>query len=265
MVPFLKWAGGKRWLFTPEFIDSLPEFDRYIEPFLGGGAGFFALEPERAILSDVNPELIALYEVVRDDPTQLQLEISKHQELHCSDYYYEVRSQIPETKVGRAGRTLYLNRSCWNGLYRLNQKGKFNVPQGSKNSIILATDDFEYGSRLLSSATIYNQDFEVSINIAGDGDLVFVDPPYTVKHNMNGFVKYNESIFRWEDQIRLKASLQEAFKRGATIFLTNADHSSIRELYSDFGELKTVGRNSVISGKNLGRGKTTEMLVVAHG
>lgn len=260
MVPFLKWAGGKRWLFTPEFVERLPKFKRYIEPFLGGGAGFFALEPNSAILSDINPELIELYEVVRDHPVGLKRQIAIHQTEHSECYYYAMRSEIPDTKVQRAARMLYLNRTCWNGLYRRNLKGEFNVPIGTKNAVILDTDNFKYASQLLSRASLRNVDFEETISSAGANDLLFVDPPYTVKHNMNGFVKYNEKIFSWEDQKRLKNSLIQASNRGAIVIVTNADHESLRELYSDCFHYVSISRMSVLSGKSSGRSLTTEAI-----
>ncbi len=264
MVPFLKWAGGKRWLFTPEFINMLPKHNRYIEPFLGGGAGFFALEPGKAILSDVNPELIELYEAVRDNPVGLRRQIAIHQAEHSKDYYYMIRRSRPNTKVRRAARTLYLNRTCWNGLYRRNLNGEFNVPIGTKNTVILDTDDFDYASNLLLTASLKSTDFEETISQAVEGDLLFVDPPYTVKHNMNGFVKYNEKIFSWADQVRLKEALLNASERGASIIVTNADHQSTRELYNDSFYYRPVRRASVLSGKPSGRGATTEALFSNH-
>lgn len=264
MQPFLKWAGGKRWLFTEDFVNSLPQkINRYIEPFLGGGAGFFALEPKKALLSDISPELINLYQVVRDSPKRLQEYLRHHQEEHCHDYYYTIRQSKFTERVQRAAQFLYLNRTCWNGLYRLNRLGEFNVPIGTKTIVCLPSDNFLQASKLLRAAEIVCQDFEDPINMATDGDLLFVDPPYTVKHNMNGFIKYNENIFSWTDQVRLKDALVRASKRGAMVILTNADHASIRELYDGFGSHVTVERHSVISGKRSGRASITELMVRA--
>lgn len=261
MLPFLKWAGGKRWLFNEDFIKTLPRFDRYVEPFLGGGAGFFALEPDVALISDINPELINLYESVRDFPSEIIKLLQKHQVLHSKDYYYSIRENIPQSSLERAARTLYLNRTCWNGLYRLNQRGEFNVPIGSKTSVILPTDDFFRASEILRRAKILQADFEYVLDKSGDGDLVFIDPPYTVAHNMNGFVKYNEKIFTWSDQIRLKKSIESAAQRGASIILSNANHSSISDLYEGLGTQQEVSRHSVISGSSASRGRTTELIV----
>lgn len=261
--PFLKWAGGKRWLFGERFVASLPEFDRYIEPFLGGGAGFFAVRPRAAVLSDINGELINLYRVVRDYPAELEAKLDAHQRAHSKQYYYHVRENKPNDEVSAAAWMLYLNRTCWNGLYRLNLAGKFNVPIGTKSSVLLPSDNFQALSEVLHHAELNVSDFEATIDTAGAGDLLFVDPPYTVKHNMNGFVKYNETIFKWSDQIRLRDSLVRASHRGASIIVTNADHKSIHELYAGFGEHVVVERRSVISGKNAGRSSVTELMVRA--
>jgi DNA adenine methylase len=261
MVPFLKWAGGKRWLFTPEFVQSIPSFARYVEPFLGGGAGFFALEPTRALLSDINEELIELYRVVRDYPGELIVALDHHQAAHSEGHFYRTRSERPKSRIARAARTLYLNRTCWNGLYRLNRRGAFNVPIGTKTAVALPSDNFHQASAFLQSADIVVSDFEFAIDKAGEGDLLFVDPPYTVKHNMNGFVKYNETIFSWSDQLRLKDALVRASRRGASIIITNADHHSVRELYSGFGQQVSLERASIISGKSTGRSLISELMV----
>lgn len=262
-APFLKWAGGKRWLFTPELIRSLPVHARYIEPFIGGGAGFFALAPARSIISDCNADLIEVYRTVRSHPRVLTFALKKHQELHGREYYYEVRQSIPDTPLERAARFLYLNRTCWNGLYRLNKRGDFNVPIGTKDTVFNGDDEFLVHSEALLNAEIFACDFEVTVNRAEEGDLVFLDPPYTVKHNMNGFVKYNESIFSWDDQVRLRDAALRASQRGARVVVTNADHASVKELYRDFGVQRVVNRASVISGKVTGRSRTTELMVFA--
>jgi DNA adenine methylase len=262
--PFLKWAGGKRWLAASYALPASSTFVRYIEPFLGGGAVFFALSPERSLLSDVNSELIGLYHVVRDDPERLKRILDLHQALHSPDHYYATRAEVPTTAVERAARMLYLNRTCWNGLYRVNTKGQFNVPIGTKNLVTTGSEDFKSIAMLLSKADIRNSDFEATIEEAKSGDFLFVDPPYTVKHNMNGFVKYNENIFSWADQIRLCDSVKSAAKRGAAVMITNADHESVRELYKSDFTYSSLTRSSVLSGLSSGRGSTTEALFLAN-
>lgn len=260
LIPFLKWAGGKRWL-VANHADIFPqEFERYIEPFLGSGAVYFHLRPGRAILTDVNSDLINAYQVVRDKWKRLKGALARHQELHSDDYFYEMRAVSPRGDVDRAARFLYLNRTCWNGLYRVNRRGEFNVPRGTKNSVILDSDDFEALSDSLKETTLSVSDFEVSIDLAGEGDLLFVDPPYTVKHNNNGFVKYNDKIFSWEDQVRLRDALVRANGRGAMIVMTNANHESVRGLYEGFN-LYALSRQSVLAGLVAGRGATEELLV----
>lgn len=261
MQPFLKWAGGKRWLFSEEFRRNLPKFDRWIEPFVGGGAGFFSVLPQRALLSDANADLIHTYRMMRDKPQDLHEALSRHHRLHSTEHYYRVRDYEPVCDISRAARFIYLNRTCWNGLYRVNRQGQFNVPIGTKSQVIFEHENFDEFSRVLKRAQLEIRDFEDTVDEARDGDVVFADPPYTVKHNMNGFVKYNENIFSWEDQVRLSRSLSRARDRGASIISTNADHKSVRELYKDEFYLYPVYRSSVISGVAKGRSRISEILI----
>lgn len=263
MQPFLKWAGGKRWLVQHGLL-APSKYDRLIEPFVGGGAVFFALRPARAVLADANPELINLYKVVRDQPRSLMQVLKWYHAKHDSELFYRTRSRKFASPLLRAARMLYLNRTCWNGLYRVNRRGEFNVPIGTKSKVIMTTDDFEGASLLLKSADLHCQDFGMTIAQAGRGDFLFVDPPYTVKHNMNGFLKYNEDIFTWEDQVRLAASLGDARRRGAAILVTNADHETVRDLYRGEFDYSPVARQSVLSGRVNGRGRTTEAMFSAN-
>ena len=258
--PFLKWAGGKRWLVSSGRLPVPDTFERYIEPFLGSGAIFFHLSPLDAILTDVNHSLICLYQVLRDTPLDLMRIMQTHQENHSREYYYEMRASNPSDRLGSAARTLYLNRTCWNGLYRVNMKGIFNVPIGTKSSVILPRDDFLSVSRVLQSANLQVADFEETIDGADAKDLLFVDPPYTVQHNFNGFVKYNDKIFSWQDQIRLKNAVLRAKQRGVHIVMTNADHQSVRALYEDILHYESLGRFSVIAGEKMKRVETSEAL-----
>lgn len=260
-TPFLKWAGGKRWLVRtqPDLFDI--EYNDYYEPFLGGGAVFFHLDPSKAILSDKNEHLINLYNQIKLAPKELHEELQRHQDLHSKEYYYFVRSSRLDCPTKRAAQFLYLNRTCWNGLFRVNRKGEFNVPIGTKNNVIIPDENFEEISKRLKNAQIIASDFEATIDRAQKGDLLFVDPPYTVKHNNNGFVKYNESIFSWGDQERLAASLKKADARGVKIISTNADHDSVRSLYEGKLNIHTVSRASILAGKSSARTSTTEILI----
>lgn len=261
LKPFLKWAGGKRWLFeSNQFF--LPNFKgRYFEPFLGGGAVFFQAQPKNTILSDSNDGLIELYTVIRDELEKFEALLKEHARFHSKDYYYEIRDKKFDKPITRAARFLYLNRTCWNGLYRENLKGQFNVPIGTKQTVLLDTDDFPSWSKALAGTRLECCDFEEAINEAIEGDFIFVDPPYSVRHNMNGFVKYNQDIFAWEDQIRLRDALKRAAGRGATFAMTNADHESIKELYATFGTHQCLERHSVIAGQSIHRSRSTELLV----
>lgn len=262
LKPFIKWAGGKRWLLNdPSF--SLPQFTgRYIEPFLGGGAIFFHLGPSNAILSDANERLIATYRSIRDEWRLVQSSLAEFQERHSKEFYYEERARQHSSAHVRAAQFLYLNRTCFNGLYRENLKGQFNVPLGTKTNVSLLDDDFEQASEMLSRADLRVGDFESVVAEAREGDLVFLDPPYTTAHNCNGFVKYNQKIFTWDDQKRLMEAVRGAKDRGARVILTNADHESIHELYDKLGAPKVISRLSVISGAVNSRRGTTEALFV---
>ena len=264
LTPFLKWAGGKRWLSASNSAIFPKIFDRYLEPFLGGAATFFHLMPASAILSDINSELILTYQAIRDDWKAVYAALKRHQRAHSEKHYYEERKRKRRNLTERAASFLYLNRTCWNGLYRVNLQGQFNVPKGTKNNIILPTDNFPAVSKALKSATILSADFEEVINKTERNDFLYVDPPYTVKHNMNGFVKYNEKIFTWDDQIRLALSIEKSAKRGVKILVTNADHQGVRELYQDLGVVKQLRRFSVIAGNKISRGETTELAVMIN-
>lgn len=263
MEPFLKWAGGKRWLIN-KAADLLPqkdEMNRYIEPFLGSAAVFFHVQPNNGLLSDINSDLINTYIVVRDHWQDLLDVLIAYDKKHSHHFYYEIRASKPRNLIKKAARFIYLNRTCWNGLYRVNRKGEFNVPIGTKTRVILSEDNFANVSSLLSNIEIQTADFETSINQAIEGDFLFIDPPYTVKHNLNGFVKYNENIFSWDDQIRLRNAIQRAANRGAKILMLNADHSSIKRLYSGIGTKTTLDRASVIAGTSSARGIYSELAI----
>ena len=263
MTPFLKWPGGKRWLVKkhPEWLNR-NGWNRLVEPFLGGGSAYFHLAPARSLIGDTNPDVIDTYIGVRDDPAGVQRHLRLHQRQHSSEYYYNVRAMRPRTPASCAARVIYLNRTCFNGVYRVNRKGEFNVPIGTKTAVVLPTDDFLALAARLRQSTIRLADFEDLVDDAGTGDLIFADPPYTVKHNLNGFVKYNEVMFSWADQVRLAESLAAARNRGAIILVTNAAHESICKLYRDHGfHLKPVERFSSIAATGTDRGKYSELLI----
>ncbi|WP_276744344.1 DNA adenine methylase [Victivallis vadensis] len=259
-LPFLKWAGGKRW-FVDRYENFLPKsYNRFIEPFLGSGAVFFALEPEHGIIGDINSQLISTYLAVRDNWRIVLHYLEIHHVNHSKDYYYKVRANIPRSRYAKAARFIYLNRTCWNGLYRVNKAGNFNVPVGTKTNVILRTDNFEYIACLLRNIEIINDDFEAIIDRAEENDFIFADPPYTIKHNNNGFVKYNEEMFSWRDQVRLKDAIVRATERGVQVLVTNAYHPSVVELYSNFTP-QVVSRASVIAADSSNRGVYEEIII----
>lgn len=262
-LPFCKWPGGKRWL-APLVADIIGRpTGTYYEPFVGGGAVFFWLRPERAVLSDINGELIGVYRQVK---TNLSGVIEAMQGLRPSRARFNaLRRASPTCPLDRAVRFLYLNRTAFNGLYRVNQNGEFNVPYGCKaRTVILNRELLSAASKALQSATILRSGFEHQIAKARSGDVVYCDPPYTVKHDNNGFIRYNEAIFSWQDQVRLADACQEAAMRGARIIVSNARHKPVRDLYAGF-QSRIVHRNSMISGRVKGRGGVTEYVLLSQG
>lgn len=258
--PFLKWAGGKRWLVNNHFDLFPASYERYFEPFLGSGAVFFKLQPKLGLLSDFNKELVDCYVAIKSDWKKIEKNLKIHHKNHSEEYYYKVRASRPTSPAGKAAKLIYLNRTCWNGLYRVNQKGKFNVPIGTKTDVILADDNFEELAKKLAGITISHLDFEEAIDQSNSGDFIFADPPYTVQHNMNGFVKYNERIFSWGDQIRLRDALVRAHFRGCKILVTNAYHESVKKLYRDHFTLMRLDRKSTIGGRGADRGRYDELI-----
>ena len=258
--PFLKWAGGKQWLAEVLRRVNNSSRGRYYEPFLGGGAAFFALRPQDASLSDNNEELIHAYRVVQQHPEELQQLLRTFKFSRSS--YYALRAYRPRADLQRAARFIFLNRTCWNGLYRVNREGRFNVPFGE----FAHPPDFADPVRLLSASAALQSvrlracDFEQAVTDAREGDVVYFDPPYTVAHGHNGFLRYNESIFSWRDQIRLAAVFRRLAERGCHCILSNADHPSILRLYSRFHVVR-LSRPSRIAASPSRRRGVTELLV----
>lgn len=242
-----------------------PDFSgTYYEPFLGSGAVFFHLQPSLAVLSDKNEALIETYTVVRDYPHALDRRLSEFHRLHSAEFYYQVRSVVPSGKIDRAVRFIYLNRTCWNGLYRVNRRGLFNVPVGTKTQVEFPAGRLAELSAILKSVELVDCDFEITLGRAKKGDFVFVDPPYTVSHNNNGFIKYNDVLFSWEDQIRLAKSVRRAVEAGAYILVSNASHHALVDLYGDFMQSFTLERASILSATAKGRRWTEEAVFLNY-
>jgi DNA adenine methylase len=262
--PFVRWPGGKRWA-VPQLLPLARAFlsrsGRYFEPFLGGGALFFALRPTASTLSDVNSELIDTYQIVRQCPQKLAEHI---REMRVSRAVFEaVKASRPSTQFERAVRFLYLNRVAFSGIYRLNRHGIFNVPyDGTRGTDLLWKSDLlERAGAALDGAALSSEDFEETMSTSGSGDVVYCDPAYTVSHNNNCFVRYNEKNFSWPDQERLAGAAMRAATRGATVLVTNADHESVRSLYDGWPSI-SIARRTRLAPNPARRGDTTELLVV---
>jgi DNA adenine methylase len=188
----------------------------------------------------------------------------QHQQRHSDGYCYSLRNKILRTPLTRAAQFLYLNRTCWNGLYRVNLNGEFNVPKGTKTAVIFEGESFSDYAEALKMAQLKCCDYGDTIGLAKAGDFLFVDPPYTAKHNFNGFLKYNETIFSWTDQIRLHAALSAASARGAKILICNAHHDSILDLFGDLGVAHVLTRKSVMAGESSYRSDITEIAIAVN-
>lgn len=262
IVPFLKWAGGKRWLVSRHRNVFPNKYTRYIEPFLGSGAVFFELMPACGIIADKNKALIDVYRAIKADWAEVANLLYAHQIKHNKEYYYHIRGTEAVSMPEKAARFIYLNRTCWNGLYRVNKDGKFNVPIGTKTKVISDKDDFSSVAEALKNVDLVHSDFENVISFAKKDDFVFIDPPYTVKHNNNGFIKYNQSLFSWDDQIRLRDAALRAIQRGAQVLITNAAHDSVEQLYADnIFTISKFTRHSVLAGNVKDRKPCEELII----
>ena len=261
--PFLKWAGGKAKL-VPEIRKRFPErFRRYHEPFIGGGAVFFALEPESAVISDVNADLITTYQVIRDHVGDLIEALDDHQA--TEEHFYEVRALEAGTlsPVESAARTIYLNRTCFNGLYRVNRRGQFNVPFGRYvNPRICNADNLLAVSRVLQGVDIRVESvFDIGRRVRR-GDLVYFDPPYDPVSPTASFTSYARDDFGRPEQEKLARLFASLAARGITVVLSNSDTPYIRELYAPF-RVDTVFARRAINSRADRRGPVTEVLVSA--
>jgi DNA adenine methylase len=258
--PFLRWAGGKTWL-ARQSRNIFPDlqFERYHEPFVGGGAFFFGLgQTSRAYLSDKNQALIEVYECLKED---CQRVISAMRSLkNTEEEYYFVRQLKPECRFQRAAYFIFLNQTSFNGLYRVNLRGVYNVPYGHRTKNFLDEKTLSEASRALQVCQLICCDFMDTLANVRSGDLVFLDPPYTVSHNKNGFIKYNESLFAIEDQYRLSRYIDQIREIGAKYILTNAAHKTIREIFDKGDECVELDRANLIGGKRAQRGSVKELL-----
>lgn len=257
--PVLRWAGGKRWA-VAKIMQHLPsDVNHLFEPFAGGAALFFHSSPRTATLSDTNGDLINAYLCLRDNLSDV-IDVLKKWE-NSENTYYKVRDLKKISKIERAARLIYLCRHSFNGIYRVNMKGDFNVPYGQKHWRSTFDEEALIRANLvLKKATLQHCDFQQVLAKPKKGDVVYADPPYTVAHNNNGFVKYNEKIFSFSDQERLAFECKRLASEGVIVLVSNADHASIKALY-DGSIFHVIERSSVISADSAFRRRITELLI----
>jgi DNA adenine methylase len=267
-TPFLKWAGGKRWLLH-EILPIVPEFTgRYIEAFVGAGAVLFAIDFKSAIVNDFNEDLIEVYEVIKDQPEQLITALKKHK--NDKEHFLKVRAWDREanfykrTAVERAARFIYLNKTGFNGLYRVNSKGYFNVPFAyPQNPDFIAEDNIRLVSAYLKNVSFTKGDYRAATKKAKPGDFVYLDPPYDPISTTSSFVAYNKTGFDQNDQEELRDEIVRLTKLGVHVLLSNSDTDFIRGLYSNtkLFHITDVEVRRAISAKTSSRGMISEVLV----
>ena len=263
--PFLKWAGGKTQL-LPHLLHRMPNtYNRYIEPFIGGGALFFSLQPRLALLADCNQELINCFQVVQGDVEALIEELKKYR--YDKDMYYSVR-QLDRSaefsrlsRIKRAARLIYLNKTCFNGLYRVNSKGHFNVPFGTYNDpTILDEANLRACSEALQRAVIQSGNFEQVLEIAEKGDFIYFDPPYAPTSATSDFTSYSKDGFDDAAQELLLLVCLQLNQRGVKWMVSNSNTTLIQELYRGF-KIEPVGASRAINSKGAKRGTVVELLI----
>lgn len=270
--PVLKWAGGKRRLVEQyaKHFRIRGGFGDYHEPFFGGGAVYFwlwnegKLKGKTSYLSDINPELVNLYQMLQSSPEPLYALLEQHQAQHGEEHYYAVRKTQPValTEIERAARLLYLNRTCFNGLYRENSRGEFNVPMGRYvNPRILHRPGLEAANGALSGSTIACQRYSSVEEQARPGDLVYFDPPYHPLNPTSSFTSYTQHDFSENDQVELAGLFRRLVDKGVKVRLSNSDAPLINDLYKGFKKVKVQAARAINS-KADRRQKITELLIV---
>ena len=275
--PFLKWAGGKRQL-LPEIVKYVPKRiskHTYYEPFIGGGALLFELQPPKAVINDTNKELINCYKVIRDSLDELMEELSKDKYSNSETSYYEMRDLDRSTKkyeilseVEKAARIIYLNKTCYNGLFRVNSQGQFNVPFGRyKNPNFLDDAVLRAVNKYLNSnnITLLNQDFAEAVKDAKRGDFVYFDPPYDPVSETASFTGYDVNGFNRDEQKRLKKVFDDLHERDCKVMLSNSCTDFILDLYKDYQDtIIKVRATRSINSNALKRGRVDEVLVLNY-
>ncbi len=271
--PFVKWVGGKRGLLE-QILPLFPNnFKNYYEPFVGGGAVFFELyskgmlENKKVFLSDINTELINAYNAVKEEPKELIKNLKKYKNKHNKEFYYKIRALDRDdnyknlSALEKATRFIYLNKTCFNGLYRVNKKGFFNTPIGSyKNPNIADEETILNASKALQNAVIKQQSFEEVLNYAQKDDLVYFDPPYYPLNTTSNFTSYDSNTFLEKEQIKLYKTFKELAEIGVFVIESNSDTKFIKELYKNY-DINIVQANRFINSKANKRGKIGEVLI----
>jgi DNA adenine methylase len=259
-TPFLRWAGGKRWILK-QLHNYLPinGFNQYHEPFVGGGSIFFHLQPEKAFISDLNKELIDAYIAVQQD-VELVIDFLKGFK-NTEEDYYQIRPVKFDDFFQEAARFIYLNQTSFNGIYRVNLNGEYNVPYGKRHNFKFNYDNLRKVSKSIKNTNFSSGDFSRVIQNVKKGDLVFLDPPYTVTHNNNGFIQYNQKIFSLSEQYRLSEMIDKIKDIGAYYILTNAAHPEVKSIYQKDDPIFEVSRASTIAGISSKRGKYAELIM----
>lgn len=268
--PFLKWAGGKRQL-LPEIKKYIPQkINTYYEPFVGAGAVLFDLQPKKAVINDINGDLINTYNVIKNNIDELIEDLNKHK--NDPDYFYKIRDLDRTgkykslTNVERASRIIYLNKTCFNGLFRVNSQGQFNVPFGKyKNPQVVNEIVVRAVNHYLinSDVSILNGDYETALETARKGDFVYFDPPYDPVSDTSSFTGYSLDGFDKEDQIRLRDVFIKLDQRGCNVLLSNSATDFIKDIYRDY-HIKMVTASRNINSVASKRGKIDEVLVMNY-
>ena len=259
--PFLRWAGGKQWL-SRHLSTSIRDCGgTYFEPFLGGASVYFSARPQSAVLSDLNERLIETYQQLKDTPHDVISLLNQWKNNEST--YYTIRDAESSDKIRRAAQFIFLNRTCWNGLYRVNRQGQFNVPFGHHGRTVFDKQHLLDVSIALQNAELYHGDFDDILERAKKSDCIYLDPPYTSPHHPNGFRQYNESNFTWQDQERLARTVASLSDRGCRVIISNADHESVLDLYRGFS-YQRVHRYSILAASSEHRRPTTELLLASE-
>ncbi|MCT6890374.1 MAG: DNA adenine methylase [Lactobacillus sp.] len=272
LSPVTKWVGGKRQL-IPELTDKAPKsYNRYFEPFVGGGALLFQLAPGEATINDQNAELINIYRSIKNDPKTLLLCLEEHQRNNSKEYYLYIRAADRDgrieqmSNVERAARILYMLRVDFNGMYRVNKKGQFNVPYGRyKNPKVANSENIMAVSQYFndSDINILNEDFSKAVSNATKGDFVYFDPPYIPLSETSSFTAYTEDGFEKSDQIRLADQFFSLAEKGVKVMESNSDTKFTRELYKD-ANIHVVKAKRMINAQADGRGKINELIITSY-